>query len=76
VRCENISILQYVLSNPLKKKVLFMAYNGKTTFNIDGITIHSSLFIPLNCKYLPSLSSKRLNNLVNFFDQFTIYNIR
>jgi hypothetical protein len=47
-----------------------MAYNGKTTFNIDGITIHSSLFIPLNCKYLPSLSSKRLNNLTNL--QFII----
>jgi hypothetical protein len=44
-------------SNPLKKKVLFMAYIGKVAFNIDGTTIHSSLFIPLNYKDLPSLSS-------------------
>jgi len=30
----------------------------KKTFHIDGVTIHSRLFIPLNCKDLPSLSSK------------------
>jgi hypothetical protein len=53
-----------------------MAYIGKTTFNIDGITIHSSPSILLNCKDLPSLSSKRLNNLVKKYDQFTIDNIR
>jgi len=47
-----------------KKKALFMAYTGKTTFNIDGTTIHSSLSIPFNCKYLPSLSSKQLNSLI------------
>jgi hypothetical protein len=35
-----------------------MAYIGKTTFNIDGITIHLNLYIPLNCKNLPSLSSE------------------
>jgi hypothetical protein len=44
-------------SNPLKKKALLMAYTRKTIFNIDGIIIHSSLSIPLNCKDLPSLSS-------------------
>jgi hypothetical protein len=44
-------------SDPLKKNVLFMAYIGKTTFNIDGTTIHSSISIPLNYKNLPSLSS-------------------
>jgi hypothetical protein len=38
-----------------------MAYIIKTTFNIDGTTIHSSLSIPFNCKDLPSLSSKQLN---------------
>jgi hypothetical protein len=43
--------------NPFKKN-LFMAYTGKTTFTIDGTTIHLNLFISLNCKYLPSLSSK------------------
>jgi hypothetical protein len=29
--------------DPLKKKHLLMTYTRKTTFNIDGITIHSSL---------------------------------
>jgi hypothetical protein len=33
-----------------------MAYIGEITFNIHGITIHSSQ-IPFNCKDLPSLSS-------------------
>ncbi len=45
-------------SDPLKKKVLLMAYIGKTTFNIDVTTIYSSLSIPLDCKELPSLGSK------------------
>jgi len=55
--------------DPLKKKVLFMAYIGKTTFNIDGTIIHSSLSIPLNCKDLPALSLGQLNNTVNKHDQ-------
>jgi hypothetical protein len=33
-----------------KRKILFMAYTRKTTFNIDGITISSSISIPLNCQ--------------------------
>jgi hypothetical protein len=32
-----------------------MAYIKTTTFNIDGITIHSSLSILINCKDLSSL---------------------
>ncbi len=35
-----------------------MAYISKTTFNIDGTIIHLALSIPLNCKHLPSLTSK------------------
>ncbi len=49
-----------------------MAYIRKTTLNIVGITIHSSFSIPLNCKYLPSLNSKRLNNLVKKHDQLQL----
>jgi hypothetical protein len=59
-------------SNPLKKKALLMAYIGKSTFNIDEITIHSSLSIPLNCKDLPSLSLERLDNLVKKYDQLQL----
>jgi hypothetical protein len=53
---------------PLKNKALFMAYIGKTTFNIDVTTICSSHFIQLNCKDLPSLSSKRLDNVIKRYD--------
>jgi hypothetical protein len=44
--------------DPLKKITLFMAYSKKVAFYIDGIIIHSDLFIPINCKDLPSLSLK------------------
>jgi hypothetical protein len=56
--------------DPLKKIALFMAYIRKAAFNIDGITIHSSLSIPINCKDLPSLNFEKLNNLVKKYDQF------
>ncbi len=49
-----------------------MTYIGKTTFNIDETTIHSNLSIPLNCKDLPSLSSKRLDNLIKKYDQLQL----
>jgi hypothetical protein len=45
----------------LKQKTLLMAYISKTTFNIDGTIIHLTLSIPLNCKHLPSLTSKHLD---------------
>jgi len=46
-----------------------MAYTGKATFKIDRTTIHSGLCIPLNCKDLPSLNSKKFNNSVKKYDQ-------
>jgi hypothetical protein len=49
-----------------------MAYIGKIAFIIDGITIHSSLFIPFNCKDLSSLSSERLDNLVKKYDRLQL----
>jgi hypothetical protein len=48
--------------DPLRKIILFMAYTRKATFNIDGITIHSNLSIPINCKDLEPLSLEPLNN--------------
>ena len=59
-------------SNPVKKKALLMAYTRKAAYNIDGATIHSSLSLPLNCKNLPSLSSKRLDTLVKKYDQLQL----
>jgi hypothetical protein len=58
--------------DPLKKIILFMAYTRKATFHIDGITIHSNLSILVNCKYLPSLSLKQLDNWVKKYDQFQL----
>ncbi len=49
--------------DPLKQKTLFMVYTSKTTFNIDGTTIYSSLNILLNCKHLPSLTFECLDIL-------------
>jgi len=49
-----------------------MTYTRKETFNIDGTTIHSSLFIPLNCKDLPSFSSKWLDSLIKKYDQLQL----
>jgi hypothetical protein len=46
-----------------------MAYTRKATFNIDGTTSHSSLFIPLNCKDLPSLS---FDSLIKKYDQLQL----
>ncbi len=49
-----------------------MAYIGKTTFNIDVTTIYSSLSIPLDCKELPSLGSKWLDNLIKRYEQLQL----
>jgi hypothetical protein len=49
-----------------------MAYTGKATFNIDRTTIHSSLFIPLNCKDLPYLSLKQLDSLVLEYNEISL----
>ncbi len=48
----------------LKKKTLLKAYAWQTIFNIDAITIHSSLFMPFNCKNLPQLRLEQLKKLV------------
>ncbi len=56
----------------LKKKVLFMAYIIKMIFNIDGTTIHSNIFIPLNCKGLLSLNLEHFDNLVKKYDQLQL----
>ena len=46
-----------------------MAYTKKTTYNIDGATIHSSLSLPLNSKNLPFFISERLDTLLKKYDK-------
>jgi hypothetical protein len=58
--------------NPLKQNTILMMYTGKTTFNIDGINIHSGLSFPLNCKHLQSLSTKRLDYLLKIYDELQL----
>ena len=36
--------------DPLKPKILKMAFTNKATCNINGITLHSTLKIPINYK--------------------------
>jgi hypothetical protein len=55
-----------------KKKKLFMAYIRITTFSIDGTTIHPNLSIPLNCKYLPSLSLRMIRQFGKKYDQLQL----
>jgi len=68
IRFYNIHPQLYLL----KKKVLFMAYIIKMIFNIDGTTIHSNIFIPLNCKGLLSLNLEHFDNLVKKYDQLQL----
>jgi hypothetical protein len=54
-----------------KTKALLMASIGKIAFNIDGLTIHSTLNIPTQ-QYLfswPNLSSNSLNRLTCQYEQ-------
>jgi hypothetical protein len=43
-------------SHSFKKKTLLVAYIGKTSFNVDGTIVHSSISILPNCKNSPSLN--------------------
>jgi hypothetical protein len=58
--------------DPLKQKAILMVYIDKMTFNIDDTTIHSRLSLPLNCKYLQSLSAKRFNSLSKTYDELQL----
>jgi uncharacterized radical SAM superfamily protein len=56
----------------LKLKVMKLVYKGKVAFNIDGMTIHFSLAIPLNKTFneLKALSDEKgdnsLKNMINY----------
>jgi hypothetical protein len=60
--------------NPLKTKILLVAFIRKATFNINESTIHSALHFPINQSYfnLEILSSQILNNLTNQCKQFCV----
>jgi hypothetical protein len=53
-------------ANPLKSKVMKLAYIGKVAFNINGMTIHSTLAIPLNKNFngLKTLNDEKHDSLI------------
>jgi hypothetical protein len=61
-------------SNLTKTKALFMALTSKVVFNIDDLTIHSTLNIPIqqSLSNLPNLSSYSLNWLKCQYEQFQL----
>jgi hypothetical protein len=59
-------------SYPLKQKEILMAHTCKTTFNIDGTTIHFRLSLSLNCKHLLFLSLEKLDFLSKTYDQLQL----
>ncbi len=61
-------------SDLTKTKVLFMAPTGKIVFNIDDLTIHSTLNIPIqqSLSNLRNLSSYSLNWLTCQYEQFQL----
>jgi hypothetical protein len=48
--------------DPLKPKLMKLAYTTKATFNINGMTIHSTLAILLNKKFneLKALNDEKI----------------
>ncbi len=54
-----------------KTKALLMASMGKIAFNIDGLTIHSTLNIPIqqSLSNLPNLSLNSINRLTCWYEQ-------
>ena len=45
-------------SDPLKKKGIIVAFTRKAVYNVNGITVHSTLLLPLNStNRLPSSSN-------------------
>ncbi len=67
----NISYKKILNANPLKPKVMKLTYIGKITFNINGMTIHLALVIPLNKKFneLKSLSDEKCDSLIKHYDK-------
>jgi hypothetical protein len=64
-------IIQGLLQLYMKAKVLFMASIGKDAFNIDGLTIYSTLHILVqqSLSSLPNLLTYSLNRLTCQYEQ-------
>jgi hypothetical protein len=67
-------IKQITNVDPLKPKFMKLAYIGKTTFNINGTMIHSTLAIPLNKNLieLNALINERQDIFIKTYDQLCL----
>jgi len=60
---------------PTKPKIMKLANIGKVAFNINGITIHSTLAILLNKIFneLKTLNNEKHDTLINTYDQLWLF---
>ncbi len=60
--------------DPLKPKMMKLAYTGKITFNINGTMINFALIVPLNKNLtkLNALSDERHNIFIKTYDQLCL----
>ncbi len=67
-------IKQITNVDPLKPKMMKLAYTGKITFNINGTTIHFALIVPLNKNLtkLNAISDKRHDIFIKTYDQLCL----
>ncbi len=74
--CTIQKMLRYYIKDipdvdPLRPKVMKLAYRKKYIFNINGMTIHSTFAIPLNKNFneLKTLSDEKCDSLIRNYDQ-------
>jgi uncharacterized radical SAM superfamily protein len=62
----------------LKPKVMKLTNIGKTTFNINGVTIHFTLVIPLNKFFneVKALNDEKGDNLIKMYESITFISHR
>jgi hypothetical protein len=77
--CIIQNLLQYYIKqirniDPLKPKIMKLTYTRKTTFNINGTTIHSRLATALNKNYndIKALSDEKRDILIKIFNQLQL----
>jgi hypothetical protein len=65
---------RHILSNSTKTKALLMVSISKVAFNIDGLTIHSTIekHVQQSLSNLPNLSSDSLNRLTCRYEQLQL----
>ncbi len=58
-------------ANPIEPKIVKLVHIGKTTFNINGTTMHSTFVILLNKNFneLKTLNDEKHNTLLKKIDQ-------